>query len=265
MNNSPIEELKSIIETLRGPNGCPWDKKQTPMTMLDALWEEVAELNIAIVNSDIENIEEEIGDVILVLFMIIQIYKEQSQLDYENIFIKLNNKLIRRHPHVFGKEKASTAEEALTHWNKEKRKEKKAITNNLLDFLNNDFENSFKSPYILTYVLQEKLSQIGFDWEDSIGPLNKIKEEILEIEHEFNKDNKNKENLSTEIGDLIFSVINFSRKEKISPEKSLLMTLKKIKKRFIKMHQLNPDFENLDLKSMDTLWNISKNAETDDC
>lgn len=281
-----VLKLKSIIKILRGPDGCPWDKAQTINSLAEFIVEEVHEAYEAILNGYFDHIKEELGDILSQIFMISQIAEEQSRFTLNDVLKDIIEKLIRRHPHVFKDQNAKNEEEALKYWNNEKQKEKKGRKSK--------FDGIPSSLPSLLYALkiQRKAAIYGFDWKDNNfeyqlkNIMQKIYEEIEEVQNELDKinlndinkvgenlndlsNNKTKikqyENLENEIGDLLFSVINLSRKLKINPDYALRRSIKKFIKRFNYIENVikskNIDIKSLNDKELNKLWIQSKSLK----
>ncbi|MFV9511725.1 nucleoside triphosphate pyrophosphohydrolase [Tepidibacillus sp. LV47] len=253
--HSQFFKLVEIIDQLRGPNGCPWDRAQTHQSIRKNLIEETYELLETIDQLDMEHMQEELGDVLLQVMLHSQMASEEGFFHIYDVIKQLNDKLVRRHPHVFGDENAKKAEEALVHWEKIKEKERKekgiGKNSSVLDGIPKDLPEILKA-----YKLQSKAAKVGFDWTDIHHVYQKINEEIEEVKQ------AKQDQLQGEIGDLLFAVINLSRFLKIDPEAALAMANRKFTKRFhyieeqLKKKQL--DIREVSLDMMDQLWNEAK-------
>jgi len=251
-----IDDLVSIMKVLRSDSGCPWDKKQDHQTLKPCLIEECYEALEAIEEENIESMIEELGDVLLQIVFHAQIGKENGEFDINDIITGLVDKLITRHPHVFGGTMASSEIGALENWEASKRKEKKV--KNYFDTL----ENIPKVMPSLTrsYKIQQKAALAGFDWDNVDGAMGKIDEELLELKEVYKSTKFDK--IEEEIGDLIFAVVNVARFLNIQPELALRGTIKKFLNRFKIMEELALSLgKNLDimaLHEMDLLWDKAK-------
>ena len=250
-----FQELYDIIVRLRGPNGCPWDKDQTPLSLRDDLIEETYECIEAINENDTDHIKEELGDVFLLVTMLSYMYEQEGNFSVADVLKTLSEKLIRRHPHVFADAKASSPEEALKNWAKIKvEKEGRKSKDSILDEVSRGLP-----PLDLAFKLQKKAAKVGFDWPETSGVVGKIHEELEEVETAINTD---KASLEEELGDLLFSVINLCRFFEIEPSLALQKTNVKFTKRFKHVEksmkesgeEMNP--KNLDI--MDKYWNEAK-------
>ena len=243
-------QLLKIIKELR--EKCPWDKKQTINTLRHLTIEEVYELSDAILKNQKKNIEDELGDLLLHIMMYAEIGSEKKYFSINTIIKNLNKKLIHRHPHIYNKKnnKKITKKEVENSWEKIKLKEKgrKKILDGVPEKI---------PPMIKSMIIQKKVRNIGFDWENKNQVLEKIKEELKELQEETSK-NKIKE----EVGDLLFSVINYARFINVDPEEALELTNRKFKKRFNYLEsEIKKEGKNLNkmsLNEMNVYWNKSK-------
>ncbi len=250
-------KLIELVKKLRSPSGCPWDRAQTHQSIRKNMIEETYELVETIDSLDMNHMIEELGDVLLQVILHSQIAKDEGFFDIYDVLDGLNKKLVRRHPHVFAKEKAKEAEEALIHWEKIKQKEKQDRgTNTLsnLDGIPKDLPAIYKA-----YKLQKKAASVGFDWIEIKDIYSKIEEEVHEVK------TADKEHLKEEIGDLLFAVINLSRFMKIDPEDALSVTNRKFISRFkyiedqLKKENISIYDASLDL--MESYWSEAKAIE----
>jgi len=247
-----IERLTKIIKELR--DKCPWDRKQTIKSLRSLTIEEVFELSDAIINKDDKNIEEELGDLLLHIIFYAQIGSEKNIFNLESICRKLNDKLIERHPHVYGNKKLKTESEVKESW--EMIKQKKRKSKGTLNNIPNGIPAMIKSMRV-----QEKVKSVGFDWNYKEEVIKKIYEELSEVKEEINKKNNSKK-IKDEIGDLIFSVINLARFINIDPEEALENTNKKFIKRFQHMEdeikENKKSLKVMSLEEMNMYWEKAK-------
>lgn len=252
-NFKNFTKLLKIVEELRGPNGCPWDKEQTHESLLPYFLEEAYEVIESIEESNWENLKEELGDIMLHVILQTQIASEDNKFNIIDVLQTINKKLINRHPHVFGKKKTDVAFEAKQNWEAAKHKEKKRKSR--LDGV----------PLILPALiraqrLQEKAAYIGFDWENLDDVWAKIHEEIDELKAAQEKGDF--KNIKEEIGDVLFSVVNLARKLNIPAEDMLRATNKKFVNRFQNIEKVikskGKTMEDATLEEMDKIWNQSK-------
>ena len=225
--NNEIDKLLKTIKTLREPvGGCPWDLKQNVNTLAPFLLEEVCECLDGISNNDTENIVEELGDVTFIAFMMSYILEQEGKTTVSSIINDVNEKMIRRHPHVFSNDKSATTSDAvLEQWEDIKTNKEGRIKKGILDKIPKSFP-----PLEKAYEIQKKVEKVGFDWEDIEAIFSKITEETNEVREEIKGSNRDK--LELEIGDLLFSVVNLSRFLKIDPARALSRTNKKFIHRF---------------------------------
>ena len=248
-----VNNLLRIVKILRGPDGCPWDKKQTHHSIRQNVIEEAYEVVDAIDNDDVDNLVEELGDLLFQVIFHSELGSEEGYFNFNDVINKLCTKMYFRHPHVFGDEKADNAEEALANWENSKQKEK-----NLATYTDN-LKNVPKALSTLSrsYKIQKRAAEVGFDWPDSEGAIEKIKEELQEFIEEYNNDNI--ENMEEEFGDLLFALVNFARFEKINPDIALNKTINKFIDRFEYIEKNSTkDLKQMTLKEMDELWEESK-------
>lgn len=253
-----IEALGRIIDTLDVLRvQCPWDRKQTNESLRPNTIEEVFELCEALINDDAANIKKELGDVLLHVLFYAKIGEEQSRFDIADIADALNEKLIFRHPHVFGETKVNNSQEVEQNWEQIKLKEKggnKTVLGGVPSAL---------PAMIKANRIQEKAANVGFDWDEPHQVWDKVKEEICELGNEIDAFDKTK--IDEEMGDLLFSLINVSRLYGIDPENALEKTNKKFISRFnyveSKALEQGKKLRDMTLGEMDELWNEAKMIE----
>ncbi|AFS79374.1 MazG family protein [Gottschalkia acidurici 9a] len=251
--------LMAIMEILRSKDGCSWDAEQTHTSLRPYVIEEAYEVVDAIDNDDIDGITEELGDLLLQIIFHSQIGKEEGYFTIMDVTTSICEKLIRRHPHVFTDFRAKSSQEVVYDWNDIKAKEKNMTT----------YTERIKSipkglPALMkSYKVQKRAADVGFDWEDVSGALEKLEEELNEVKEELNTSNK--ERLENEIGDLIFSIVNVCRFVNVNPENAVNKTINKFIKRFefIETESINQgkDIKNMTLEEMDKLWKQAKENE----
>lgn len=250
-----IEALGRVIDTLDILRvKCPWDRKQTNASLRSNTIEEVYELAEALLNDDNKNICKELGDVLLHILFYSKIGEEKNAFDICDVADALNNKLIFRHPHVFGETKADDAHQVEQNWETIKLKEKDGNRSVLAGV-----PSSLPS-LIKAFRIQEKAANIGFDWEVKEQVWDKFKEEASEFQSEVA--NCDKEKMASEMGDLLFSLVNVARLYGIHPDEALELTNRKFIGRFNyieqKAHELGLNIKDMSLQQMDDLWNEAK-------
>ncbi len=254
MEKYTFEDLVNIMEKLRSPEGCPWDRKQTHKTLIPYLIEETYELVDAIESNDFENMKEELGDILLQVVFHSQLAKEEGKFTIEDVVDSICRKLIFRHPHVFGTACISTAEEVLDRWEELKKEEGKGRESAL------DGIPESLPPLERAFKLQKKAEKVGFDWERVEDVKKKIEEELREVE-----ETKDIERVEEEIGDLLFAVVNLSRFLGVDPHVALLKANRKFERRFRFMEEearkAGKDLSNLSIDEMEKLWNKAKSLE----
>lgn len=251
-----LASLYKIISALRGERGCPWDKKQTPHSLKKYLLEEVYEVLEAIEEKGPEEIQEELGDLLFITLFIIYLYEEQGLFSLKSLVYSTFNKMISRHPHVFGEEEVKSAEEVMKRWQEIKEREGKSSS--ILGDLPKGLPALQKA-----YRIGERVAKVGFDWDKPEEILDKIYEELEEVKTALKDPDKKK--LEFELGDLLFTIANLVRKLEINPEEALTKALDKFVNRFKKMERLCKErglsLESLSLGEMDRLWEEVKNQE----
>ncbi len=251
---SSIDRLREIVSKLRAPDGCPWDREQTHATLKPHLLEECYELIDAIDDQDDEALVEELGDLLLQVVLHAQMADEEGRFHFDQVADRIADKLVRRHPHVFGQDKLSTSDAVLRQWDAIKRSEKKERTS-ILDGVPRTLPALAKAQKV-----QIKAARAGFDWQEAQDVLAKIREEIAEIEAAQDPDQ-----VSEELGDLLFSLVNFARKRDLHAEDLLQTATEKFARRFRAIEALAAEkglkLSTLSLQEMDRLWEQAKRAE----
>ena len=258
-----FERLCQIIEKLRSPQGCPWDREQTPVSMRQPLIEEVYEAVDAINNNDAAHVCEELGDVFLNATLTANIFQEQNDFTIAQCLNEVCSKIVRRHPHVWppaqneqGAQKIENSDQVVNQWeaikqNVEGRKKKCELD-----------EVSYGIPPLLrAYKIQKKAAKRGFDWVDVDKVWTKVYEELDELKQACN-DNTN---IEEELGDVLFTVVNLARKLKIDPEIALAKTNQKFRNRYAfvqeKMEENNIPMVLENIEQMDKFWDAAKEKE----
>lgn len=250
-----IEALGRVIDTLDILRvKCPWDAKQTNESLRPNTIEEVYELCDALINSDDLNIRKELGDVLLHVLFYAKIGEEKGAFDIADVCDSLNDKLIFRHPHVFGNTSVNSTDEVLQNWEELKLKEKGG-NKTVLSGVPSALPAMIKADRI-----QEKAANVGFDWERPEQVWDKVREEMAEFEETVAE--KSPERMEEEMGDLLFSVINAARLYKINPENALEKTNKKFISRFNylekRAHEMGRKLRDMTLAEMDAIWEEAK-------
>lgn len=259
MKNYKIEDLLNIMEQLRGENGCPWDRVQTHQSIKKSMIEECYEAIDALDSGNDDAFANELGDVLLQVVFHAQLAKERGAFDFDRVVNEICAKLISRHTHVFGADKAGDAEEALSNWEKNKKKEKglETYTDMLKDVPH------YLPALMRSEKIQKKAGSVGFDW-DSIEPVyEKLREETDELKEAAAEGNIEK--IEEEYGDLLFAAVNLGRFLKVTPEIALAKASDKFIDRFEKMEreatEQKSDLSELSLAQMDAIWEKIKKKQ----
>lgn len=245
-----FDRLVSIMETLR--QKCPWDREQTHQSLKTYALEEVYEVLESIDNEDDQNLQEELGDLLIQIIFHSIIAREREKFSLENVVEKVSEKLVHRHPHVFSDTKVKDSTEVLHNWELLKKQENKK----------SQFANvPITLPALLkAYRIQNKAALVGFDWPDISGVWVKIEEEINELKEGI--ESQKKEHIQEELGDLLFSIVNLSRFLKVDPEDALRRTTDKFIRRFHfieeELEKKGSSFKETTLEEMDKIWEKSK-------
>ena len=253
-NSEAINRLLLIMNELR--EKCPWDKKQTMESLRYLTIEETYELSDAILERNVSEIKKELGDILLHIVFYSQIAKENGNFDFEDVVQGICEKLIVRHPHVFGEIKVKNEEDVKINWEKIKLSEgRKSVLGGVPKSL---------LAMVKAFRIQEKVHGVNFDWENASQVLEKVKEEIHEFEEEFQQNNPAK--MEEEFGDILFSLINYARFLNINPENALEKTNRKFITRFQNMETLiladKKSLTEMNLSEMDEYWEKSKHENT---
>ena len=250
--------FRKIIATLRGPNGCPWDQKQTHESLKKYLLEEAHEFLAAVDAEDDYAMIEELGDVLLQVFLHAQIGEDNGYFNLEEVLASISEKMIRRHPHVFGDVSVEDADEVIANWEDIKRAEKEQAEGRLLDG-----EYRAESSLQTAYNYQKKAAKVGFDWPDVEDAWAKFIEEMKEFQHEMTEGSS--ATRLDEFGDVLFTLVNVARFYKISPEEAMLHANEKFARRFGYIEQQvkasGKDFAAFTLEELDSFWNEAKRIE----
>lgn len=250
--------FRKIISTLRGPNGCPWDQKQTHESLKKYFLEEVHEFLAAVDAEDDFAMVEELGDVLLQVFLHAQIGEDNGYFNLEEVLASISEKMIRRHPHVFGTVAVEDADEVVANWEEIKRKEKGEPLESILKG-----EYRPTSSLQTAYNYQKKAASVGFDWPDVAGAWDKFSEEWQEFRKEI--EGGTATSRLDEFGDVLFTLTNIARFYKISPEEAMIYTNRKFARRFSyiedKVKESGKSFKDFSLEELDAFWNEAKTLE----
>lgn len=259
-----FDELIEIMARLRAPGGCPWDREQTYESLAPYLLEETYEAFDAIADAregNTENLREELGDVLLQVVFHATIAAELGDFTIDDVARGVAEKLVLRHPHVFGDENLATADDVVNNWDELKRNERAATgkqekpKNSILD----DVPISFPALQE-AHKLTKKAAKVGFDWETAAQVFDKLAEEIEELKTAVK--NKSQNEMTEEVGDLLFAAVNLARHLKVDAEVALKQTNRKFRKRFTfvekQLKEQNKQIEDATLAEMDALWNRAK-------
>lgn len=259
----PIDRLRAIMHILRAPGGCPWDAEQTHGTLVKHLVEEAYEVAEAVENGDRDELVDELGDILLQPVFHAEIASETGSFTFDDVATAICEKLIRRHPHVFGDSVADTPDAVLGQWGKIKAAEK-AGSNRVGSEAQQGYvvekANEGMPALMAAQKIQKKVAAVGFDWPEMAPVLEKVREELGEVEEAMG--NADDEAIAEEIGDLLFSVVNLARKTGNEAEILLHRANRKFVKRFHMvedaLHEKGGDVESASLEEMDAIWNLVK-------
>lgn len=269
MDRNPIQALDKIIESLRGENGCPWDKKQSPESIGIYLIEEAHELLDAIESADPEEICEELGDVLFQVLFIARFFNEKGLFSIETAARKSAEKMIRRHPHVFGDVTITETEAVRQQWHEIKKQEKngKNAASSVLDSVPRNMPALMRA-----YRISERAARTGFDWDDIAGVMGKVEEEWSELKGEIGKTgsegavgNRDQEKIAMEFGDVLFTLVNVARFVRIHPETALARATRKFEERFHHLERTaaesGRDIDAVPRDEKEQLWNEAKEMQ----
>jgi len=253
-----FDKLVEVVAALREKNGCPWDKEQTHSTLKSSLLEETYEVIEAIDADDSAKLQEELGDLLMQVMLHAQIAQDENKFNIGDVIRTITEKLIRRHPHVFGDVQVEDAAQVLSNWEAIKQSEKKSQEReSLLDGIPTQFPSLMRARKI-----QSKASRVGFDWKQSEDVLPKIEEEFEELRDSMKSSEQ--ADIEMEIGDLLFSIVNLSRFLNVEPEDALRKVNEKFIRRFKMMEaeieRQDKRFEDYDLEGLDQFWEEAKRS-----
>ncbi|WP_143871327.1 nucleoside triphosphate pyrophosphohydrolase [Catenovulum sediminis] len=266
-----LNDLLDIMRALRDPDsGCPWDLKQNYQSIVPHTLEEAYEVADAIEQGDFEELKGELGDLLFQVVFYCQLATEENRFDIADVIHTVSEKLVRRHPHVFSNADFSDDAQIKANWEAEKAKERaqksESEFNSVLDNVPTNLPALTRANK-----LQKRCASVGFDWPDINGAIDKVKEEIAELEVELaqkDHDAQQKALIAEELGDLMFALVNVNRKLKLDPETTLRAANQKFEKRFRKIEILaskkyTDDFAHLSLQQMEALWQQVKSEAKD--
>ena len=247
-----FQELVDIMRSLRGPDGCPWDKEQTYKDINPYMLEEVYEAMESIDKNDMDGLREELGDLLLHIVFHSQMATEDSHFDIYDVIDGICKKMVGRHPHVFNNTKVKSSKEVVKRWEQLKKMEGKE---SLLEGVPNVFPALLKA-----FRLGEKAGRVGFDWNDADGILEKLQEEIDELQQA--RQDHNEAEIEHEYGDILFTLANIGRFLKVNPEEALRKSTNRFIKRFKHMERLakekNIEIDKLSIDEWEGLWKQAK-------
>ena len=251
MKYPQLERLIEIVATLRGENGCQWDKEQTHQSLRPNMLEEAYEAVDAIDDNDMKNLQEELGDVLLQVVLHAQIAKDEGVFDIEDVAKELGDKLIHRHPHVFGNAKVNSTKDILDAWDRLKKEEKTNRTSVL------DGISKSQSALMAAQKISKKVVKVGFEWDSEESLRKCIESEYKEFDEAVQTGVFDK--MEDEMGDIFFATVNLARWHKIDAEQALLRANKKFTQRFRKMEELaEKPLEEYSYEEYDMLWKKAK-------
>lgn len=253
--NEEIAALRRTLRTLRSKRGCPWDREQKLQDIISYLVEEAYELRVAERRGRWKEIEEELGDIVFLAIFAHELILDERKTLLSTIVRRVHRKIVRRHPHVFGKAKAKTSEEGLAEWERKKRKERKLLAKQSIV----DDPVDSLPPFQRAAAVQKAASGMGFDWPDVSGILEKLEEETTELRKELSSENRAA--VKEELGDLLFTLVNLARRLGIDAESALDRSTSKFVRRFREMQRRSRiGLSSMSLDEMESLWQrIKKN------
>jgi nucleoside triphosphate diphosphatase len=258
-DSAGIEALRALVDRLRAPDGCPWDREQRLPDLRAYLLEEAHEVAAAIDRGDLADLEGELGDLLFQIVFVAALAKDAGGFDLDGVIRRIHAKMVARHPHVFGGEELADAQAVRDAWERRKLLEKKG-SESLLDGVADSMP-----ALVAAYRLTQKAAGVGFDWPDARAVLAKLDEELAEVRAELDAPQPDRDRLQSEIGDLLFTVANLARKLDVDPEGALARTNLKFRRRFAAVEEgLRESGHRLGeagLDEMDALWEAAKTRE----
>ena len=259
MKETSMDRLLGIMRKLRAPDGCPWDREQTLDSLKSNLIEETYEVIDAMESGDRAELRGELGDLLLQVVFQAQICDEEGAFNFDDIVNGIADKLVRRHPHVFGDVKADTSGEVLQNWEKIKKTEKGGeVPRSLVEGIPRHLPALSKA-----HLVQKRVARVGFEWDEIGGVVDKLDEELAEVKEAMKQ--QDAAAIREELGDLMFSVVNLSRYLGHEPEELLNENIAKFMRRFQslenRLHTEGREVENCSLDDLETVWNAVKADE----
>ena len=249
-----VDDLRRIMEALRAPDGCPWDRAQTHQSIRENMLEEAYEAADAIDRGDVDNLREELGDVLLQVVFHAQMAREEGRFTFDDVVDGICRKLIFRHPHVFGAQTAGDTEGTLSAWDAQKRREKgQRTTADAMDSVARAMPALMRAGK-----LQDKARKAGFDWREVSPALDKLSEELDELRRSVEEGS----NVEEELGDLLFAAVKVGRFAGVDGEQALQSACEKFIRRFRRVEELAPrPLQELEVPALEELWRRAKEAE----
>ena len=260
-NRPSVTQLLNLIAKLRGTNGCPWDKQQTPQSIMPFLIEEAYELANAVAAGDADEICEELGDVLFQVLFLIRLCQEADLFDFTEVVARNLKKMIRRHPHVFGAETAATSQEVKARWHQIKMTEKgRTLEDSILDSVPSSMPALMRA-----YRISARAARVGFDWDDVAGVTAKVEEEWCEFNDavsDTRSEKRNRSSVTLEFGDILFTLVNVARFVQVHPETALIGSIDKFEKRFRYMEKAinsqGKTMASMSKTELNDLWEVAK-------
>lgn len=259
MNKKPIDRLLDVMRRLRAPDGCPWDREQTIDSLKNNLIEETYEVVDAMESGDRAQLKEELGDLLLQVVFQAQICSEEGAFNFDDVARGIADKLVRRHPHVFGDVQADTSDQVIRNWEKIKKTEKGGETpRSLVDGIPRHLPALSKA-----HLVQKRVAKVGFEWDEISGVVDKLDEELAEVKEAMAQ--KDAAAIREELGDLMFSVVNLSRYLGHDSEELLNENIAKFMRRFqsleTRLHAEGREIEHCSIEELEAVWTAVKAGE----
>jgi MazG family protein len=264
MEKRGFQDLVDLVDRLRAPDGCPWDREQTLETLRPMIVEEAYEVVEAIEGGDPSKLAEELGDLLFQVVFAAQIGRDRGEFEIRDVVGAIHSKMVRRHPHVFGDAVIETADDVLKNWDDLKRGERAAAgkehPKGLLDSVSGHL------PALLeAHSLTDRASRVGFDWPSVEPVIGKLQEELGELKHEIEADERDRVRVEDEVGDLLFAAVNVARQLGVDPETALKRSNRKFRRRFAhverRLEEQGSSAKEATLEQMDALWEEAKGRE----